>query len=63
MVKDFRYYQRQCYRKAKYSTEKLAQKVANKIKWDRDVEVHVYGCTRCGGYHLTKNKGAKGMVF
>lgn len=54
---------RQCNRKNRYVTEKMAKKVRNQIKWERKQELAVYGCTLCGGYHLTKNMAADGKVF
>ncbi len=54
---------RQCYRKARFVEEKTAKKKANKIVAEGGPQLYVYGCTQCGGYHLTKNKGASGNVF
>lgn len=56
----FYYEYRLCYRKAKFPDEKAAQKKANTIRWNdgkKDGELlKPYGCTRCGGWHLTKNQ-------
>lgn len=44
----------ECFKKKRYSTENFAQKIANKIKWKRNVKLRVYFCDLCGGFHLTK---------
>jgi hypothetical protein len=54
---------RQCYRKARFVEEKTARKKANKIIAEGGPRLYPYGCTQCGGYHLTKNQDANGKVF
>lgn len=43
-----------CLKKSRYSTEGLAERVAAKAKKARGVELRVYYCPTCYGYHLTK---------
>ena len=63
-----------CYEKPLPSNEAMLQEgpicrgenskeKANKIVAEGGPQLYVYGCTQCGGYHLTKNKGASGNVF
>lgn len=47
---------RQCYRKSAFREKSTAIKRANKIKYEGGPQLYVYGCTKCGQYHLTKNK-------
>jgi hypothetical protein len=54
---------RQCYRKARFVEEKTARKKINKIIAEGGPRLYSYGCTNCGGYHLTKNADADGKVF
>jgi len=41
-----------CNRKKAYPDEKLAKKVAARIRAEKDVDVVAYACTRCGRYHI-----------
>lgn len=52
-----------CYRKARFTLETTAKKRANKIKFEGGPQLYVYGCTSCGGYHLTRNSEAEGQVL
>lgn len=54
---------RSCYRKAAFRQKETAKKRANIIKYEGGPQLYVYGCTKCGFYHLTKNKGAENTVF
>lgn len=49
-----------CSTKKRYPDEKVATKIANKKGYERGVKLRVYGCTLCGGWHMTKteDKGA-----
>jgi hypothetical protein len=40
-----------CARKKSYS-EKLAQKVANRINYEKGTDLVPYGCTHCGAFHI-----------
>lgn len=62
-MKKFYEAMRQCYRKSRFVEEKTAKKKANKIVASGGPRLYVYGCTQCGGYHLTKNKGAHEKVL
>lgn len=54
---------RQCFRKVQFYSEKTARKKVNIIISEGGPRLYVYGCTKCGNYHLTKNSGADGNVF
>lgn len=54
---------RQCYRKASFSTPKVAKRRRNQIINEGGPKLYVYGCTECGRYHLTKNPEAEDQVF
>lgn len=54
---------RQCYRKAKFDSQKSAHKKCLKIIKEGGPNLYVYDCRNCGCYHLTKNKGAEGRSF
>lgn len=43
-----------CYSKKQYSTLEFAQKLCNKLKFERKVKLRAYGCHICGKYHITK---------
>lgn len=57
---------RTCYRKARFILRETAEKKANEIRWNdgkKDGEkLYAYGCTRCGGYHLTKNPDVPSVI-
>ena len=40
-----------CHRKKRYD-EKLATKVANRLRFEKGADVQPYACTRCGGWHI-----------
>lgn len=42
-----------CLRKSRYRSEDQAKKIARDCKEKRKVELRVYYCTRCLGFHLT----------
>lgn len=50
---------RGCARKARYREERFAQKIANRRMWEGSPPLRVYGCSVCGGWHLTKNEQAR----
>ena len=43
-----------CARKNRYSTESFALDVARQCREARGALLRAYGCTKCGGWHLTK---------
>lgn len=51
-----------CLGKKKYPTKELADKVARKVKRERDVKLRSYMCPHCLLHHLTSKpyKGSKG---
>lgn len=44
----------ECTRKTRYTTEKIARRVAEKCRQLRGAELKAYGCPHCGGYHLAR---------
>lgn len=46
--------ERSCLRKKRYGDPALAEQVADRCWRKRGVELRVYPCTYCGGFHLTK---------
>lgn len=46
-----------CARKKAYPDEKLAAKVARKMREERNIDVVHYACTRCGRYHIGRAQG------
>ena len=53
--------ERSCYRKKRYLNEVLARQVARHAGIKRNVDLRVYGCELCGGYHITKSLHAYGQ--
>jgi hypothetical protein len=47
--------ERSCYGKHRYPTEKDARRVRHKRREASGVELRVYPCYVCGGYHLTSS--------
>lgn len=47
---------RSCLGKKKYSTLHFAEKVVKNIKNERGIELYIYSCPTCFGFHLTKQK-------
>lgn len=45
-----------CLRKQRYKTETRARDVALRCKAARNVDLRVYWCGSCGGYHLTRER-------
>lgn len=45
-----------CYRKKRYPDEAYARKVARRCFDERGALLRAYPCTRCGGYHLTRQE-------
>jgi len=41
-----------CTRKKAYPDEKMARKVAGRMRAEKGADVVVYACTRCGRYHI-----------
>ncbi len=51
-----------CYRKKRYASEEMATAVASNARLKRNVNLRVYCCYECGGWHVTsriKNKLGK----
>jgi len=48
-----------CIRKKRLSDEKLARQVAHRASERAGIPIRWYGCTSCGGYHLTKRPKEK----
>jgi len=48
----FKYFS--CSRKVRYATQSEATRQARKAEKERGVEIRVYFCNFCNGYHLTK---------
>jgi len=44
---------RSCFNKARYETEEKATRVAVACWYKRQVNLRVYCCDSCGGFHLT----------
>lgn len=44
---------RSCFEKKRYATEDTAQNVATQCWYERQVDLRIYSCSDCGGYHLT----------
>lgn len=42
-----------CLKKHRYKTEQLAQEAINRIHKKRKVNLRIYFCKKCLGYHLT----------
>lgn len=42
-----------CIKKKRYASEAQANKVAERIKIDRNIELRAYPCPYCGKWHLT----------
>lgn len=51
---------KECLGKKRYSTLTFAERIAIKIKKERDLDLYVYICKSCSGYHLTKRKTYSG---
>lgn len=45
---------RECIKKKRYRSLKLANEIAAQALKSRGVNLRVYGCPYCNGYHLTK---------
>lgn len=45
---------RECLGKKRYRTLGYAEELAKKIKKERQLQLYVYSCPSCQGYHLTK---------
>ena len=43
-----------CLKKSRYSTYDRAMSLVRKVKKDRGVDLRVYYCSICSGFHLTK---------
>lgn len=43
-----------CFSKKRYSSEGLANTVAQKVLSERNIKLRAYYCTGCAGFHLTK---------
>jgi hypothetical protein len=52
MDKESEFY-RGCLKKKRYSTAKLAAAVKNKVFKERGINLRIYKCSACNGYHLT----------
>lgn len=53
------YWVKECLGKKRYRTLGFAEDLAKKIKKEREVELYVYSCPSCQGFHLTKRKEYK----
>ena len=42
-----------CLKKKRYKTEQIAQEAINRIRKKRKVNLRIYFCQKCLGYHLT----------
>ena len=45
---------RECLRKRRYHTAEYARTIAQRVREQRGVELRVYHCSLCDGFHLTK---------
>ena len=43
----------ECYKKKRYSTEDFAKSVARRCRKERNIELRIYACPQCCGWHLT----------
>ncbi len=48
--------ERGCYSKYRYPTAKDAARVRHRREAEGSPPLYVYGCTGCGGYHLTRKR-------
>ena len=44
----------ECFRKKRYNSENLAVHVQRKVWKDRKIQLRVYYCPHCFGFHLTR---------
>lgn len=47
---------RSCLKKHRYVSEQQAQETINKVHKKRNIELRVYFCKQCLGYHLTSTR-------
>lgn len=47
----------ECYKKSRYKNNTIAEMYKQKAETARNVQLRVYKCDVCQGYHLTKKKG------
>lgn len=52
---------RSCFEKKRYGTEDTAQSVATQCWYERQVDLRVYACGDCGGFHLTSSNAGPMM--
>ena len=46
----------QCLLKARYSSEEPAKEEALRIRITKAIEIHIYNCPHCQGYHISSRK-------